>query len=192
MATADRGVLAGFDRHSAIGRTVPEVGGHRHWVAHRTATTDSDQSQFVIETLYGRMLVGSMSLQADPVSGLFSYSIGIDPLHRRCGYASDAVTVLLRNMFEQNRFRACELAVHSGNLGSLCLHGVIGFRETARVLDTEVSRGAIKYMVTMSITAAEFAAGRLVSCAAPPSLRGRHWRARRGRHWTVPQRSLLF
>lgn len=185
--------LVGFDRNSAALRTSPEIGGHRHWALHRTAGTDPNDTEFAIETLHGRMLVGSMSVQSDPVSDLFSYSIGIGPLHRRCGYASDAVTVLLTNMFGQG-FRACEIAVHSGNLGSLTLHGVLGFHETARVPDTEVSRGAITYIVTMSMNALEFALRNPDPArdSAPTSFRGRHWRTRRGRHWNNSQRSLLF
>ena len=184
--------LIGFDRNSAALRTSPEIGGHRHWALHRTAGTDPNNAEFAIETVHSRMLVGSMGVQSDPVSDLFSYSIGIGPLHRRCGYASDAVTVLLTNMFGQG-FRTCEIAVHSGNLGSLTLHGVLGFHETARVPDTELSRGAVKYIVTMSMTAFEFALRDPTSAgSARPSLRGRHWRTRRGRHWGNSQRSLLF
>ncbi|MFI9532115.1 GNAT family N-acetyltransferase [Nocardia fusca] len=188
----DRPALTGFDRLSVRVSALPTVGGHRHWAAHRTDPTDSHNAQFAIETLHSRMIVGSMSIQADHVRRTFSYSIGIGPLHRRCGYARDAVAVLLTNMFRHDRFRRCEVVVHSGNLGSLTLHGVLGFRETARTADTDIARGAIKLMVTLTITAQEFTARNEHLVASPLSPRGRHWQLRRGRHWNGPGQSLLF
>ncbi|MFB9904114.1 GNAT family N-acetyltransferase [Allokutzneria oryzae] len=187
VEAADRRTLAGFDRDSARDHP-PQVGGYRHWAAHRAGVADSgDTAQFAIEALHGRMLVGSMwSIQADPRSDRFSYGIGIGPRHRRCGYAADAITVLLAHMFGQRRYRKCEVSIHGGNLASLSLHGVLGFREEDRVRDTEVLRGRINYLVLMGITADEFAARNPdLSASHPPVLprRGRHWRPSRGRHW---------
>lgn len=176
IGQADRRTLIGFDRESAHG-----IGGYRHWAAHRAGVADAgDNVQFAIETLRGRMLVGSLCVvQADPLSDRFSYGIGIGPPHRRCGYAGDAISVLLAFMFEQRGYRKCEVSVYGGNLASLALHGALGFREEGRPRDTELLCGGIKYPALMSITADEFAGARL----PVPSQRGRHWRARRGRHW---------
>lgn len=183
---ADYRTLSGFDRAAAQGQS-PQVGGYRHWGAHRAGAADAgDNFQFAIETLRGGMLVGSMStIQADPRSDRFSYGIGIGPQHRRCGYAGDAITILLAFMFGQRRYRKCEVSIYGGNLPSLSLHGCLGFREEGRVRDTELSRGGIKYLVLMGITAPEFAElhpdFKVPRVAARPR-RGRHWRNRRGRH----------
>ncbi|WP_245839723.1 GNAT family N-acetyltransferase [Nocardia donostiensis] len=191
----DRQTLTSFDRASSANRP-PQVGGHQHWAAHRDPGPDSaDDLQFVIESRYGGMLVGSVSAAAtDSQAGLFSYSIGIGPLFRRCGYASDAIAVLLAHMFGERGYRECEVSIYGGNLGSLSLHGVIGFREKQRIPDTEVMRGRIRYMVVMSITAGEFAAlhpGFTATGYPAASPRGRHWRARRGQHWRVPRPPLF-
>ncbi|HET6706416.1 GNAT family protein [Amycolatopsis sp.] len=176
---ADRRTLSGFDRGST-----PQAGGYRHWATHRD--TAGDDFHYAIETLHNRTLVGSIWVQADPASGRFSYGIGIGPQYRRCGYAADAVTVLLAFMFDQH-YRKCEVSINGGNFASLALHGELGFREEGRPRDTELLRGEVRYPVLMSITAAGFAEHQPAFLAARGPVRpwrGRHWRTpKRGRHW---------
>ncbi|MGO1053199.1 GNAT family N-acetyltransferase [Crossiella sp. CA198] len=183
ITPADRRTLAGFDRDSAA-EPATRIGGYRHWAAHRASS--GDDLQFAIETLRGRILVGSLHvIPAGPHADRFSYGIGIGPRYRRCGYAADAITVLLAIMFGRG-YRGCEVTVYGGNLASLALHGSLGFREQARLRDAELLRGQVKYPVTMHLTAAEFARRHADSrgAGAPESARrGRHWRNRRGRHW---------
>jgi L-amino acid N-acyltransferase YncA len=171
VEAADHPTLAAFDRDSAT----PSIGGYRHRAAHRAG----DDLQFAIETLRGRMLVGSMSVT--PFAGRFSYGIGIGPPYRCCGYAADAIAVLLGYMFGQRGYHKCEVSIYGGNFASLALHGSLGFREEGRRRDTELLRGEIKYPVLMGITAHEFAARHPASISPR---RGRHSRGR-GRHWPV-------
>ncbi|WP_433274676.1 GNAT family N-acetyltransferase [Actinosynnema sp. CS-041913] len=187
IGPADHRTLKRFDRDSAGGRD-PQVGGYRHWAAHRaTAVDPGDDRHLAIETLHGRLLVGSMWVLVDPAGSRFSYGIGIGPQHRRCGYAGDAVTVLLAFMFRQHDYHRCEVSIYGGNFASLSLHGELGFREEGRPRDTELVRGEVRYPVLMGITADEFAAHHPDYAAARGPVgpwRGRHWRTRRrGRHW---------
>jgi RimJ/RimL family protein N-acetyltransferase len=181
IGPADRRTLAGFDRESAS-----QIGGYRHWAAHRSSAAGDDR-QFAIETLRSGILVGSVCvIQAGQAPDRFSYGIGIGARHRCCGYAADAIAVLLAFMFGQRGYRKCEVGVYGRNLASLALHGSLGFREEGRLRDTELQLGEIRYPVTMSITAVEFAALHPDFAASRPqvqSRRGRHWRNRRGRHW---------
>jgi RimJ/RimL family protein N-acetyltransferase len=186
VGPADRRTLVGFDRQSARDHS-PQIGGYRHWAAHRAGTADfGDSFQFAIETLHGGMVVGSMcATQADLRSDRFSYGIGIGPQHRRCGYAGDAIPALLAFMFGQRGYRECEVSIYGGNLASLSLHVGVGFREEVRIRDTELLRGGVKDVVRMGITADEFAERHPDFTAAHPPVRpqrGRHWRTRRGRH----------
>lgn len=178
---ADHRTLIGFDRGSS-----PQVGGYRHWATHRNTADSGDDFHFAIETLHNRTLVGSIWIQADPAAGRFSYGIGIGSQYRRCGYAADAVTVLLAFMFEQ-RYRKCEVSINGSNFASLALHGELGFREEGRPRDTELRRGEVRYPVLMGITADGFAEHQPAFNAARGPVRpwrGRHWRTpRRGRHW---------
>ncbi|WP_434533236.1 GNAT family N-acetyltransferase [Amycolatopsis carbonis] len=181
---ADHRVLAGFDRDAARGHDL-RLGGYRHWAAHRGRAADpGDDFHFAIEARHSRAVVGSMWIQADPATRRFSYGIGIGPQHRRCGYAADAVTVLLTVMFEQRGYRECVVSVNGANFASLALHGELGFREEGRPRDTELRHGEVRYPVLMGLTAARFAAHQRAGRAPLRPERGRHWRTpRRGRHW---------
>ncbi|MDQ0377383.1 RimJ/RimL family protein N-acetyltransferase [Amycolatopsis thermophila] len=172
ITPADQRRLAGFDREAADTR---RVGEYRHWAAHRAEA----DFHFAIETLRGGLVVGSLSATQADLSDRFSYGIGIGPQHRRCGYAGDAVITLLRFMFGELGYRKCEVSIYGGNVGSLSLHAMLGFREEGRVRDLELSRDGVKYLVKMGITDVEFAEIHPDFPAARE--RGRHWRPR-GRH----------
>lgn len=167
---ADHHRLVRFDRDAA---RVPRGGRYQHWAAHRANAGEiDDNAQFAIETLHSQMLVGSMwTVRTDPHARRFSYGIGIGPQHRRCGYASDAITALLAHMFEQRHYRTCEVGIHASNVASRTLHGRLGFREDGRQHD----------FVRMSISAHRFATLHPTLVTARPG-RGRHWRARTGQH----------
>ncbi|QRP46519.1 GNAT family N-acetyltransferase [Amycolatopsis sp. FDAARGOS 1241] len=174
---SDRRTLAGFDRDAG------NPGGYRHWARHRRGA----DLHFAIEALHNHTLVGSIWVSADPTAGTFSYGIGIGAQHRRCGYAADAVTILLTHMFGRCGYRKCEVSISGSNFASLSLHGELGFREEGRPRDTELLLGEVKFPVLMGLTSAGFAAHHPALTAsrvpARPS-RGRHWRTpRRGRHW---------
>lgn len=179
---ADQRTLVGFDRDPV------QLGGYRHWATHRLRT--ADDLHLAIETLHNRTVVGSVWIRTDAATGHFSYGIGIGAQHRRCGYAADAITVLLAYMFDRCGYRRCEVSVNGSNLASLVLHGELGFREQGRPRDTELLLGEIKYPVLMSITMDQFTAHRPALAAARGPVRpdrGRHWRVRRrGRHWRLP------
>ncbi|ALG10143.1 GNAT family N-acetyltransferase [Kibdelosporangium phytohabitans] len=176
VGAADRRTLIGFDRDPG---GHPRAAHYRHWAAHRTEDSHDDL-QFAIETVRGGVLVGSMSVQADPAGARFGYGIGIGPRHRRCGYAADAITVLLAFMFRERAYLACDVGIHGSNFASLTLHAGLGFRERDRVLDPDLSRGSFTFMVEMSVTADTFTEPPLPGRPG----RGRHWRPTRGRHWS--------
>lgn len=195
IRSADHRTLVGFDRDSARTHDT-HVGGYRHWAMHRGGTADSgDDFHCAIETLHTRTLVGSIWIQADPSTGEFSYGIGIGPQHRRCGYAAEAVTILLAFMFEQLRYRTCTVSINGSNFASLSLHGELGFHEEGRPRDTELLRGEVRYPVLMGITADRFAAHQPAFTAAHGPVRpwrGRHWQTRRrGRHRRIEHLRLL-
>lgn len=167
----DRRVLSGFDRDA-------QVDGYRHGANHRASVTDSvDAFHFAIETVHTRTVVGSIWVQTDPLSSMFSYGIGIGGPHRRCGYARDAISTLLTTMFDERGYYKCQVSVSGRNFASLALHGDLGFREESRPRDTELVLGQVRYPVLMGIAAPEFAATRP---RANANRRARHARLRRG------------
>lgn len=121
-----------FDEHSAHMRDVDRIhpprsaAGYRAWAAERSVAESGarpDEVQLAIESLAGGLPVGSLStMDTDPHAGRFSYGIGIGAEHQRLGYASEAITILLRYFFDERRYHKCEIGVHAGNTASLALH----------------------------------------------------------------------
>ncbi len=182
---SDRTALSRFDRDVAH-QHAPLVGGYRHWAAHRASTTDEDP-QLVIESLRSGLLVGSLSTaRMDSSPDCFSYGIGIAPWYWRCGYASDAITVLLALMFGHCGYRECTVSIYGSNFASQSLHARLGFRETGRLHDPGLSHSSFRYLVMMTVSAADFATrhpGFALPVQGGRSERGVHWRRLRGRHW---------
>lgn len=155
----DRRTLVRFDRESARRRFL-RVDGYRHWAAHRAAPSRTgDDLHFAIERRCDSTLVGSMcTTQTELASGRFSYGIGIGQEHQRCGYALDAIRVLLSHMFGARHYRKCEVGIYACNHASLALHDKLGFREDIRAHDPEEHPELVQHLVLMSITRSEFAA----------------------------------
>lgn len=164
---ADHHRLIRFDREAT---RLPRGGRYQHWAAHRASVAEvGDEAQFAIETLRSGLLVGSMwTVPTDPQARRFSYGIGIGPQHRRCGYASDAITTLLAHMFTERCYATCEVGIHGRNVASRVLHARLGFHEEDRQGD----------IVRMCLGADRFA--ELHRNRSHPD-RGRHWRPR-GQH----------
>ncbi|MFD4669549.1 GNAT family N-acetyltransferase [Lentzea sp. NPDC058450] len=182
VGPSDRRTLARFDRDVVDGP--PLVGGYRHVASHR-ADTSGEDLQLAIVSLRSRVIVGSLStVRTDSGPGCFSYGIGIGSWHSRCGYAADAITVLLALMFGQRGYRECEISIYGSNFASQSLHSRLGFRETGRLADPELSGGSFGYLEMMAISSAEFAArnGLALPLETESAGRGRHWRRARGRH----------
>ncbi|ANZ40435.1 hypothetical protein BBK82_34890 [Lentzea guizhouensis] len=180
VTPADRTALSRFD---VAGHT-PLVGGYQHWAAHRASTTGEDLELGIVSRRSG-LLVGSLStVRTD--SSRFSYGIGIAPWYGRCGYAADAITVLLALMFGQRGYRECEISIYGNNFASQSLHARLGFWETGRLDDPGLSHGTFRYLVMMTLSATEFWSrhpGIALPMQADRTGRGVHWRRLRGRHW---------
>ncbi|WP_198165213.1 GNAT family N-acetyltransferase [Nocardia fusca] len=193
---ADHATFVRFAR-TATASDGARVGGHQYWATHRKTTADRcGDRQFAIESLYSRRVVGSLHVrEIDSETKSFSYTIGIASMFRRCGYATESIMLLLGYMFDEHAYHKCDIWIYSGNIGSLILHGIVGFREQGCIADDEVLRGHIRYMVHMSITAEHFAerhAHPVHGLQRESVSRGRHWRPLRGRHWQTKPRLPIF
>lgn len=84
---------------------------------------------FAIET-HGGELVGGLSLHSvDEKNGVFSFGVSIHREHWGHGYAEDAVRMLLRYGFHEQRFQKCNSACIAENKASIRLHQKLGFKE---------------------------------------------------------------
>ncbi|MFJ1625819.1 GNAT family N-acetyltransferase [Streptomyces sp. NPDC088190] len=133
--------------------------GHRAW-AQEQATTGSEGDCFrlVIEAADTGEAVGAVGAShADPRAGWFEYGITIGADHRRNGYASEAVLLLLRFMFAERRFHKCQARILAHNEASLALHRRLGFVEEGRLRDHVYFAGRHHDLVTVGMLADEFA-----------------------------------
>jgi RimJ/RimL family protein N-acetyltransferase len=89
---------------------------------------EADEFFFIIEGGAG-VAVGSIHASAlNRRAGAFKYGIFVEREHRRVGYATEAVLLVLKYYFEEPRYQKCTAAVHSNNEASIALHERLGFR----------------------------------------------------------------
>ncbi|WP_371680873.1 GNAT family N-acetyltransferase [Streptomyces sp. NBC_01276] len=133
--------------------------GYRVWARERaTAAPDADRFQLAVEAVGTGETVGAVgSHQADARTGWFEYGVTIGAEHRRQGYAAEAAVLLLRFMFEENRYHKCQVRIFAHNEASLALHRRLGFVEEGRLRELAYLSGRYHDVVMMGMLADEFA-----------------------------------
>ncbi len=122
-----------------------------------TAKPDSDRFQLAVEAVDTGETVGAVgSHQADARMGWFEYGITIGADHRRKGYAAEAAVLLLRFMFQENRYHKCHVRIFAHNDASLALHRRLGFTEEGRLREQVYLSGRYHDVVMMGMLADEF------------------------------------
>lgn len=102
----------------------------RKWAENEAISgANGDNVRLQIETLDDEHVGNINSTNTDPHMGTFSYGLIIREEHRRKGYASEAIRLLLRYFFEELRYQKCTTQVYSFNTGSIKLHKSLGFTE---------------------------------------------------------------
>ncbi|CAM5452398.1 Acetyltransferase OS=Streptomyces canus OX=58343 GN=AQI96_23430 PE=4 SV=1 [Streptomyces canus] len=148
--------------------------GFRAWAKEQAAAkSDGDCFQLVIEDVDAGEIVGAVgSHQADPRAGWFEYGVTIGTDHRRKGYAAEAVVMLLRYMFAEQRYHKCEARIFAHNEASLALHHRLGFVEEGRLRDRVFLAGRHRDLVVVGMLADEFARRHSISEPARPAVGG--------------------
>lgn len=83
---------------------------------------------FTIENLDGEDVGGLSWHTRDLHHGTFSFGITVPRPHRGRGYAADAVRILLRYSFHEQRYHKCNSACIATNTDSIRLHERLGFQ----------------------------------------------------------------
>lgn len=87
---------------------------------------------FAIDTLDGDT-VGWVSLHSlDQKNGTFSFGVAVYRDHRGQGYAVDAVRILLRYGFREQRYQKCNSICTHSNEASIRMHVKLGFTQEGR------------------------------------------------------------
>jgi RimJ/RimL family protein N-acetyltransferase len=133
----------------------------RQWAQQEaTRKPEGDAFRFVIENETGEVVGNLITYDCDARVGSFSYGITIRREHRRCGYASESITLVLRYYFRELRYQKATVTVYSFNEESAQLHEKLGFQLEGRVRRTEFTDGTLHDKLIYGITAEEFAASR--------------------------------
>ena len=112
---------------------------------------------FEIESLETGELVGTIDMHhMDARVGVLSYGIAIHEAHRRKGYASDAICLVLRYYFLERRYQKANVGVFSFNDDSILLHERLGFQLEGRQRRTTYTAGEFHDVLWFGMTAEEF------------------------------------
>jgi RimJ/RimL family protein N-acetyltransferase len=131
---------------------------YRAWAKEQAvAECDDDRFRLAVEATATRELVGTVgSHRTGPRSGWFEFDITISAGHRRQGYATEAVVLLLRFMFAERRYHKCLAAVLAHNEASLALFRRLGFTEEGRLREHVFFAGRHHDLVMMGMLVNEF------------------------------------
>ncbi|PRX98818.1 GNAT family N-acetyltransferase [Allonocardiopsis opalescens] len=162
----DWSAFMAFDQSTTDTRRADQVwpprsaAAYQRWAGDKAGQVPTGDAFMVgIEALKSRELVGSVSTHAvDPRKGSFYYGVSVAAQHRRKGYASEAVRLLLAFMFGERRYHKCEASVFAFNEPSIALHLSMGFVQEGRLREHEFFAGRRHDVLLFGITAPEFAA----------------------------------
>jgi RimJ/RimL family protein N-acetyltransferase len=121
-----------------------------------TRRLEDDHFLWVIETPE-RVAVGTINTHhCDRRTGTFSYGIVIGSAHRKRGYASAAITLVLKYYFEELRYQKVTIEIHSYNISSVQLHESLGFTLEGTLRRMGYTQGAYFDVHWYGMTAEEY------------------------------------
>ncbi|MER5917294.1 GNAT family protein [Streptomyces sp. NPDC001982] len=131
---------------------------YRAWAKEQAvAKCEDDRFRLAVETTATGELVGTVgSHRTGPTSGWFELDVAIGADHRRKGYATEAVVLLLRFMFAERRYHKCLAAIFAHNEASLALTRRLGFTEEGRLREHVFFAGRHHDLVMKGMLADEF------------------------------------
>ena len=111
---------------------------------------------FATETLAGDT-IGWVSLHSrDQKNGTFSFGVAVYRDHRGHGYAVDAVRIILKYGFWEQRYQKCNSITTHDNEASIRMHLKLGFQEEGRCRRNSFFNGVYHDDVLFGMTREEF------------------------------------
>lgn len=153
MASLDSPTLA---LHQDGNELPTSVELQKEWLEKVAGSRDSDMIRFAMENLDG-VTVGWITLHSrDQKNGTFGFGVAVYRDHRRHGYAVDAVRILLKYGFWEQRYQKCNSECISINEGSIRMHEKLGFIEEGRIRRNMFFKGTYHDDVHFGMTREEF------------------------------------
>jgi len=116
----------------------------------------STHIMFSIETLSGELAGGINIHSRNQKHGTFSFGIRVARPYRRKGYAEEALRILLRYAFYEQRFQKANSGCVDINEGSIRLHKKVGFIEEGRQRRSIYTNGRYHDQILFGLTREEF------------------------------------
>ena len=117
---------------------------------------DNDRLRFAMENFDG-ITVGWVTLHSrDQKNGTFGFGVAVYRAYRGHGYAVDAVRILLKYGFWEQRHQKCNSACVHTNEASIRLHEKLGFIEEGRIRRNSFFNGKYHDEVLFGMTREEF------------------------------------
>lgn len=121
--------------------------------------TNADRLTLAIETVGAPSFAGTINAHGiDRRNGTFEYGITVFREFRSRGFASEAITLLLRYCFDELRLQKANATVYAFNEPSIALHRSLGFTEEGRIRSNYYTNGEYHDELWFGMTAAEFRA----------------------------------
>jgi len=117
---------------------------------------ENDRFTWLIETLAGVPIGGISTHSCNLRDGTFSYGVDIAAEHRRHGYASEAILLVLKYYFEELRYQKVTVPVHADNQASIGLHEKLGFQKEGCLRRMFFTQGGYVDTFWYGMTAEEF------------------------------------
>jgi RimJ/RimL family protein N-acetyltransferase len=117
---------------------------------------EDDAFHWVIENQDGDPVGSISTYKCDPRYGTFSYGIDIAPEHRRKGYASEAIQLVMQYYFGELRYQKVTVPVHGDNESSIRLHEKLGFQREGTHRRMIYTQGRYVDVIWFGMTVEEF------------------------------------
>ena len=134
--------------------------GVRAWVEEQSKKKlENDTFQWIIETSAGQAAGSIATHHCNAHDGTFSYALDVARQHRRQGYASEAIALVLRYYFHELRYQKVAVGVHANNPASVRLHETLGFCLEGTQRRMVFSQGVHSDLLWFGMTREQFEAG---------------------------------
>lgn len=128
----------------------------QQWLEKIAGLKDDGMIRLAMENLDG-VTVGWVTLHSrDQKNGTFGFGVAVYQDYRGHGYAIDAVRMLLKYAFWEQRYQKCNSMCLHSNTASIRLHQKLGFLEEGRVRRTCFYNGQYHDDVLFGMTREEF------------------------------------
>jgi RimJ/RimL family protein N-acetyltransferase len=128
----------------------------RQWLEKAAGFKDDGILRFAMENLDG-ITIGWVTLHSrDPKNGTFSFGVAVYRDYRGHGSAVDAVRIVLRYGFWEQRYQKCNSVCLHSNPASIRMHQKLGFIEEGRLRRNVFQDGQYHDEVLFGMTREEF------------------------------------